>query len=258
MPRSTGLLGRRFDASGAPLGGVFRVNSSTTGDQVHPRVAMDGSGAYVVVWGGPDGDVSSIWARRFASGGSPNGLEFRVNAVTTSNLSAPDVAAASSGRFVVVWASAAHGGSIYGRRFDSSGSAAGGVFKSSPLIFNGSHSAPAAASDPFGNFLVAWDAQSDVHARRYVWTGAPTGFDFRVNTYTSGYQRSPSVAFSADAFVVTWISYGQEGPSSFSGLVYGQRHSPGLQGDVNGDGKVDVSDVFYLINYLFAGGPAPA
>jgi virginiamycin B lyase len=29
------------------------------------------------------------------------------------------------------------------------------------------------------------------------------------------------------------------------------------QGDVNGDGKVDVADVFYLINFLFAGGTAP-
>jgi hypothetical protein len=29
-------------------------------------------------------------------------------------------------------------------------------------------------------------------------------------------------------------------------------------GDVDGNGASDVSDVFYLINYLFAGGPAPA
>ncbi len=29
------------------------------------------------------------------------------------------------------------------------------------------------------------------------------------------------------------------------------------ESDVNGDGVVDVSDVFYLINNLFAGGPAP-
>jgi len=28
-------------------------------------------------------------------------------------------------------------------------------------------------------------------------------------------------------------------------------------GDVDGNGSVDVSDVFYLINFLFAGGPAP-
>jgi hypothetical protein len=29
-------------------------------------------------------------------------------------------------------------------------------------------------------------------------------------------------------------------------------------GDVNGDGSVTVVDVFYLINFLFAGGPAPS
>jgi predicted outer membrane repeat protein len=29
------------------------------------------------------------------------------------------------------------------------------------------------------------------------------------------------------------------------------------EGDVNGDGVVNVSDVFYLISYLFAGGPVP-
>jgi Ig-like domain CHU_C associated/Dockerin type I domain len=29
-------------------------------------------------------------------------------------------------------------------------------------------------------------------------------------------------------------------------------------GDANGDGTVSVSDVFYLVNFLFAGGPAPA
>jgi hypothetical protein len=29
-------------------------------------------------------------------------------------------------------------------------------------------------------------------------------------------------------------------------------------GDLNGDGLVNAEDVFYLINYLFADGPAPA
>ncbi|MCJ7577511.1 MAG: dockerin type I domain-containing protein [candidate division Zixibacteria bacterium] len=30
-----------------------------------------------------------------------------------------------------------------------------------------------------------------------------------------------------------------------------------LSADVNPDGKIDVSDVVYLINYLFIGGPPP-
>jgi hypothetical protein len=28
-------------------------------------------------------------------------------------------------------------------------------------------------------------------------------------------------------------------------------------GDANGDGMLDVADVFYVINFLFAGGPSP-
>jgi streptogramin lyase len=33
---------------------------------------------------------------------------------------------------------------------------------------------------------------------------------------------------------------------------------PSIPGDANGDGTVDVLDVFYVINFLFAGGPPPA
>jgi hypothetical protein len=32
----------------------------------------------------------------------------------------------------------------------------------------------------------------------------------------------------------------------------------GVQFDPNGDGNVDPSDIFYLVNYLFLGGPAPS
>ena len=31
-----------------------------------------------------------------------------------------------------------------------------------------------------------------------------------------------------------------------------------IHGDANGDGVVDIADVFYLVNFLFAGGPPPA
>jgi hypothetical protein len=52
---------------------------------------------------------------------------------------------------------------------------------------------------------------------------------------------------------------GSHGDLSFTEQASGnvgrvQFHTPG---DVNADGKIDVVDVFYLINFLFAGGPAP-
>ncbi|HKC24553.1 MAG TPA: dockerin type I domain-containing protein, partial [Thermoanaerobaculia bacterium] len=39
--------------------------------------------------------------------------------------------------------------------------------------------------------------------------------------------------------------------------LYSHGSAPVGSGDVNGDGKTDVADVFYLVNYLFGGGPAP-
>ncbi|MBI3448163.1 MAG: hypothetical protein HY049_04495 [Acidobacteria bacterium] len=45
-----GIVGRHFSSSGAPAGGEFLVNSSTTGYQTQPEVAMDPQGDFVVVW----------------------------------------------------------------------------------------------------------------------------------------------------------------------------------------------------------------
>jgi hypothetical protein len=39
--------------------------------------------------------------------------------------------------------------------------------------------------------------------------------------------------------------------------LYSGGPAPIGSGDVNGDGVVNSADVFYLVNYLFAGGPAP-
>jgi hypothetical protein len=59
----------------------------------------------------------------------------------------------------------------------------------------------------------------------------------------------------ANGFIVVWESSDQDGDGSG---IYAQKFSTRpIPGDVNGDGIVDISDVFYLINFLFAGGPAP-
>jgi hypothetical protein len=40
-------------------------------------------------------------------------------------------------------------------------------------------------------------------------------------------------------------------------FLFAAGSAPICPGDVNGDGQTNASDVFYLINYLFAGGPPP-
>jgi hypothetical protein len=86
------VMGRRYAASGAPLGSQFRVNTYTTGNQIHPAVATAPSGDFVVAWGGVD---VGIRGQRFASSGDPLGPEFQVNTSTTGTQSYPSIA----GRF---------------------------------------------------------------------------------------------------------------------------------------------------------------
>ena len=45
-----GIFGRRLDESAALVGGEFQVNTTTTNNQLHPRVALDASGDFTVVW----------------------------------------------------------------------------------------------------------------------------------------------------------------------------------------------------------------
>src|SRR5262249_44866523 len=47
---SAGVFAQRFSSSGSPLGGEFRVNTYTTGDQYFQSISTDGSGRFVVAW----------------------------------------------------------------------------------------------------------------------------------------------------------------------------------------------------------------
>ena len=75
-----------------------------------------------------------------------------------------------------------------------------------------------------------------------------------MNSYATNDQDESKVALLGNGRIVaTWRSVNQD--HSFTG-VYGQLYSCGVGGDVDGNGSANVVDVFYLINTLFAGGPA--
>jgi hypothetical protein len=250
-----GILGQRYAGSGAPLGGNFPVNSYTTDSQTLPGVASDAAGNFVVVWQSyfEDGDKPGIFAQRFASGGTTLGGPFRVNTVTSGNQVGPAVASDASGNFIVAWGGDGLGG--YGvsfRRYSSTGAPLGpeGSLTASP------HYNASVALDPTGDFVIGFDDLDNVYAQRYSSAGAPIGTSFRVNTHTTSVQSLSAVAVSGSTFVVTWYSNGQDGAGYG---IYAQRFGsqPCAHGDVDASGTIGVADVFYLINALFAGGPAP-
>jgi hypothetical protein len=96
---------------------------------------------------------------------------------------------------------------------------------------------PALAAAAAGDFVVVWTGGADqdgstygVFGQRYAAAGAPLGGEFRVNTYTTGYQFAAKVAVDPIGdFVIIWTSLGQDG--SLHG-IYGQRYagSGGLLG----------------------------
>ena len=218
-----GIYAQRYNAAGGPLGGEFRVNTQTAGDQAMPAVAVDPTGDFVVAWQSYDADASGfgVVARRFDAVGVPEGDEFLVNTGYTSfDQSHPDVAIAADGSFVVVWQSSFEDGSswgVYGQRYDAGGGTLGGAFQINTYTTSFQRS-PAVAMNDEGDFVVAWfsvfqDGSFDgIFARPYGADGTPQSGEFQVNTFTTGQQNEPDVAIEPDGdFVVIWQSDGQDG-----------------------------------------------
>jgi hypothetical protein len=269
-----GIFAARFGSSGGPQGDVFRVNSTTTGDQTNPSVAMERtSGRFMVVWrdSAADGNAGGIYGQQYNGNGTASAGEFRVNTTTTGDDSLPRVSAAENG-FVAVWYRVSGGNDlVFARRYsDFSGGLPLGpeVQVASGLGFGSPGKlGPGVAADREGDFVVAWSRAGYgglyptgqlVFARRYSVTGAVIDGGFLVNTNTTSNNAYPAVgaAVGSGNFVVAWESYRYGASSRFD--VFAQRYGPIAHfGDANGDGQLDVGDVFYLINYLFAGGPAP-
>jgi len=156
--------------------------------------------------------------------------EFRVNTYTTDNQQSPSVAMGANGNFLIAWHSLGQDGSgwgIYAQRYDSAGNPIGSEFRVNTYTAN-DQANPSVAMDADGNFVIAWvgnlqdGSEWGIYAQRYGSAGNPLGSEFRVNTYTTDNQLSPSVAMGANGnFLIAWHSRGQDG----SGWgIYAQRY----------------------------------
>ena len=209
---SNGIYAQRYNAAGVATGSEFQVNTYTTGGQNSPSVAMDSDGDFVVAWHSfaQDGDNNGIFAQRYDAAGVATGSEFQVNTYTTLGQRRPSVAMDAEGDFVVAWESNGQDGDSYGvfaQRYAATGVAQGSEFQVNTYTTSFQRD-PSVAIDSEGDFVVVWESFQDgdgsgVYAQNYNAAGAPQGIEFRVNTYTSRNQFSPSVAMdAAGGFVV--------------------------------------------------------
>jgi len=228
---SNGVYGQVFNSAGSKVDGEFRVNTYTANSQQTPSVVSLWGGGFVATWtsSGQDGSSLGVYAQVFSSAGTKVGSEFRVNTYTTGDQVNAAVAALSGGGFVVTWASDLPGGSLgyTGQIFDSAGAKVGGEFRVNTSNTSGFQTTSVIGVTG-GGFVVTWDAYTqvgstwnwNVYGQVFDSTGKKLGNEVRVNTYTSSDQFGNSLAnLSGGSFVVTWVSYGQDGSSEG---IYGQ------------------------------------
>jgi hypothetical protein len=226
---SDGVSARRFDASGAPVGGEFRVNTYLQYQQYGPQVALDGDGNFIVVWQSAmqDGSVRGIYGQRYDANGMPRGAEFRVNTYTPAHQFLPSVATDAAGNFVVTWSSQWQdddGVGVFARRYLASGAPVGDEFQVNTYTgtyASGWQANSWVASDRAGNFIVTWESYGQdgdnlgVFAQWYDLSGARLGDETRINAQTASSQGNPVVVTAAGlGFVVAWVSDGQDGSAT--------------------------------------------
>jgi hypothetical protein len=214
----TGVVGRRYDGSGSPLGPEFAVNTFTTNYQGYQSVATAPDGSFVVVWDsyGQDGDSYGVFAQRYAADGSPSGSEFMVNKTTAGYQGNPEVVTDPSGNFVVAWAGYRAGSAdsfgIIARRFAEDGSPITEEFQVNTYT-TGTQGLRSMAITPAGDLVVVFSTEGadgsygTVLGQAVLPPDTPWGGTFQVNTTTSGDQLGGSVATDgAGNFVVVWYS----------------------------------------------------
>jgi hypothetical protein len=242
---------QRFDASGAPLGGEFRVNTFTTGYEFAPSVAVSASGAFVVVWTQPDGGNTGVAGQRFDANGAPLGAEFQVNTNTAGNQLASNVAMKDDGSFLVVWSD--FPGDMFGRTFDANGTPLGSEFQVNTTHTDGNEYTYRIGQDKLGNFVVMWNGSSDgsswgVHALRFTAAGVPRGAEFQVNAYTAATQAMVAVA-SDDVGNLTaaWFDSARDGGTAgIFGQRFGGLRPAALAADAAGNGVFEPGETVAL------------
>ena len=190
----------------------FQVNEISVDNQSVPVIATSDTGRFLVVWEGPDGDSTGIFARLFDADGSALTSDFQVNTYTEGSQHHAEVIFGGDGNFIITWRSEGQDtdqGGIYARRFDADAAALGDEVLVNALT-TGDQFDPDVAARPDGTFVVAWASQAGaggIHSRRFEADGTPLDVTtrFRSAHFGTPSQNDPVVVRNAAGdFVVVW------------------------------------------------------
>jgi len=222
---SSGIFGRRYDASGTPLDAAeFQINTTPSAsrfDSVRERpahaLAMDPAGDFVAVWQvqPSSGSPTQLDARLFHSDGIAQGAAFSAN---TSNGSFPAAAMDGAGNFIVVYEPG------FAQIFSANGATQVREFQLDTSV---GLQRPTVDMNAAGNFVAAWRASdlltdsTAIFFRPFAAGGAPADTTQLVSDVTVA-ESSPALKMDATGnLLIAWTS----GDASGQG-VFARRYVP--------------------------------
>lgn len=169
MGTGTGIYAQRFSASGAKLGGEFRVNLSTGSEWNSSEVAVGPDGEFAVVWQGNKATGGSgCFGQLYAADGTRVGGTFALAARPGGTEQYPSVDVGTGGNFVASWTDYNDGSRLaYAQLFGP-----GATPASDPVALGSSYSAEAVVQ-PDGGFEAVRRAGTTLRAQRFSFVTDP-------------------------------------------------------------------------------------
>jgi hypothetical protein len=197
----------------------YPILPSAPGDQLHPQLAINPQGGYLV-WddNAMDGRGQGIGALALDNNFSAVGSRFRVNQIGAADQEMPRAALLNNGGAVIVWQGGKRGSQHIYARFLGAGGGSNYWLGGDVLVntfTNNCQINPAVAMLTNGNVVIVWSSYDefssssmfDVYGQILSPAGQKTGGEFLVNQFTAYNQRTPTVAALPNGgFVVAWVS----------------------------------------------------
>jgi len=239
------IFGQRLGATGAPIGGDFRISTTNTDtvatfDATDPDIAYNSkANQYLAVWdadGQGTANEDEIYAQLLGGTGAELGGDFKLSTTGPAADAAfdavePSVAyGAKPNQYLAVWdadgLTTDNEFEIFGQRVSAAGGELGGDLRISTTGTDGdgTHDAdnPAVAyNSARGQYLAVWEADGlatdnefEIFGQRLRPTGAELGQDFRIsNVLPDGDNLTiafnPDLAYNSTAneFLATWTNF---------------------------------------------------
>ena len=231
------------------IGNEFKVNDYVNGDQYDPKVDINSSGDFIVVWSTYRGSTNyDIAYKRYHFDATLiDGTEGIANSYLSNQQTIPDAVIRDDGSFAITWQgnnSPYSGWHIYLRRFDSSANPLdSSEVKVDPDSCTG-HYFPVIAKNTAG-FWLAWNNCSDIYYAEYDWNGNVIKSPSIANTYLPDGQDHPSISINSfNKFVIAWHTYGQD--TSRYGIAFKRFYSNG-----NPLGDEVIANVYYQADQTY-------